>query len=105
MPRSESDEYVEIANLGDAPQQLEGWVLQDVTTGHPKFVFPAWTLAAGQSVRVYTNESHPEHGGFSFGRGSAVWSNSNADVAELRDESGRVVSQGTYDPANPPGCR
>ena len=26
VPRSESDEYVEIVNLGDAPQQLDGWV-------------------------------------------------------------------------------
>lgn len=104
VPRSESDEYVEIANLGNGAQQLVGWVLQDVTTGHPSFTFPDWDLEPGEAVRVYTNEIHPESGGFSFDRGSAVWSNSGAGTAELRKESGVPVSSFTYNPDSPPGC-
>ena len=67
VPRSESDEYVEIVNLGDAAQDLAGWRLVDVSDGTPEFVFPSWPLEPGQAVRVYTNEIHAQWGGFSFG--------------------------------------
>ena len=105
VARYESDEYVEIVNAGGTAQGLDGWTLRDATTGHPSLVFTDFTLAPGQAVRVYTNEDRAEWGGLTFGRGTAVWSNSNPDVAELRDADGRLVSSATYDPANPPGCR
>ena len=100
VPRLEPDEYVEIANDGDAPEDLDGWRLTDVSDGRPSFIFPAWSLGPGDSVRVYTNEVHSEWGGFSFGSGSAVWSNSSPDTAGLYDASGSLVSTVTY----PPGC-
>ena len=100
MPRYERDEYVEIVNLGDGVQDLEGWKLMDVSDGAPAFVFPKWALAPGAAVRVYTNEVHADWGGFSFGRGSAVWSNSEPDTAALYDASGVLVSTKSY----PPGC-
>ncbi len=98
--RQEPDEYVEIANDGDAPEDLKGWRLVDVSDGRPSFDFPAWRLGPGDTVRVYTNEDHPEWGGFSFGSSSAVWSNSSPDTAGLYDPSGRLVSTAAY----PPGC-
>ena len=100
VPRREPDEYVEIVNFGDMTQDLEGWKLMDVSDGSPSFVFPTWTLAPGAAVRVYTNEVHADWGGFSFGRGSAVWSNSDPDTAALYDPSAVVVSTKSY----PPGC-
>ena len=100
VPRLEPDEYVEIANDGDAPEDLKGWRLTDVSDGRPSFIFPAWSLGPGETVRVYTNEVHSEWGGFSFGSGSAVWSNSSPDTAGLYDASGSLVSTVTY----PPGC-
>ena len=100
VSRFEPDEYVEIVNLGDIAQQLSGWRLLDIADGRPEFAFPAWSLGAGESVRVYTNEVHPDSGGFSFGRGSAVWSNGAPDEAALYDTNGELVSRKSY----PPGC-
>ena len=100
VPRSEADEYVEIANLGDSAQDLGGWKLVDISTGTPEFQFPTYVLEPGSAIRVYTNEVHAEWGGFSFGRGTAVWNNSDPDTAALFDSAGELVSSKSY----PPGC-
>jgi len=96
VPYAESDEYVEITNLGDQPQDLAGCMLIDVSDGYPSFVFPSYILAAGESVRVYTNEYHPEWGGFSFESSTAVWNNSEPDTAVLCDNQGNILSQMSY---------
>ena len=98
--RYESDEYVEIVNLGDAPQDLDGWTLEDIADDRPTFVFPSRMLEPGDVIRVYTNQVHPEWGGFSFGSGSAIWNNSGPDEAGLFDRTGDLVSRKSY----PPGC-
>ena len=102
VPQTEADEYVEIVNLGSGPQDLAGWKLVDIADGSPTFPFPSYILNPGEVVRVYTNEIHEEWGGFSFGRGSAIWTNktSEADSAGLFDEAEALVSQKSY----PPGC-
>ena len=97
---TESDEYVEIANFGDATQDMAGWTLVDVADGTPTFVFSGWTLEPGGAIRVYTNEVHIEWGGFSFGRGTSIWNNSVPDEAGLFNQSGELVSTRSY----PPGC-
>ncbi len=94
--RTESDEYVEITNLGDQPQGLVGWMLKDISEGYPSFTFPSCTLAPGKSIRVYTNEYHPEWGGFSFEYGRAIWNNSKPDVAVLYNKQGEEVSRKSY---------
>lgn len=94
--RVESDEYVEITNLGSEPQDLAGWVLKDISEGYPSFTFPSYILASGANIRVYTNEVHPESGGFSFGYGKAIWNNKNPDTAALFDTEGREVSRKSY---------
>ena len=96
VPRVESDEYVEITNLGDQPQDLASWVLKDISEGYPSFTFPHYILEPGATIRVYTNEIHPEWGGFSFGYGKAIWNNSDPDVAALYDAQGREVSRKSY---------
>ena len=98
--RVESDEYVQITNFGTATQELEGWRLVDISEGYPSLVFPAYVLGPGGSIRVYTNENHPEWGGFSFGYGKAVWNNKEPDVAALYNPEGQEVSRKSY----PPGC-
>ena len=100
--QTEADEYVEIVNLGSGPQELAGWKLEDIDDGTPVFPFPSYILVPAGVIRVYTNEIHSEWGGFSFGRGSAAWTNdiSQADKAGLFDQSGALVSQKSY----PPGC-
>ncbi len=92
----ESDEYVEIKNLGNAPQDLKGWVLKDISEGYPSFTFPSYILSPGESVRVYTNQYHPEWGGFSFDYGKAIWDNSYPDIAALYNAEGQEVSRKSY---------
>jgi len=96
VPLVESDEYVEITNLGTEPVDLAGWVLKDISEGYPSFIFPSYNLQPGQSIRVYTNEIHPEYSGFSFGYGKAVWNNSYPDTAALYNAQGQEVSQKSY---------
>ena len=96
VPRTESDEYVEIANLGSEPVDLKGWVIKDITDGKPSFAFPSYVLQPSKSIRVYTNEIHPEYGGFSFGSGTSVWNNSSPDTAVLYDAQGQEVSRKSY---------
>lgn len=96
VPRTESDEYVEITNLGDTSQDLKGWVLKDISEGYPSLTFPTYILQPGQSIRVYTNEIHAEYGGFSFRSGKAVWNNSSPDTAVLKNAQGQVVSRKSY---------
>ena len=96
VPQVESDEYVEITNLGTEPVNLQGWKLIDIDEGYPELIFPYFILNPGQSIRVYTNEIHPEYGGFSFNRGSAVWNNSDPDTAVLYNSQGEEVSRKSY---------
>jgi hypothetical protein len=96
VPKVESDEYVEITNLGDQPQDLTGCVLMDISDGYPSFTFPSYILVPGKSIRVYTNEYHPEWGGFSFEYSRAIWNNTEPDVAVLYDSQGKEVSQKSY---------
>ena len=96
VPRVESNEYVEITNLGTEPVDLAGWVLKDISEGSPSFTFPSYILQPGKSARVYTNESHPEYGGFSFGYGKAIWNNTDPDTAALYNAQGQEVSRKSY---------
>ena len=98
--RSEADEYVQILNQGDAAVDLVGWLLRDVADGTPQFSFPSHNLQPQASVRVYTDEVHPESGGFPFQRKSSIWNNSDPDTAGLFDPDGVMISTETY----PPGC-
>jgi hypothetical protein len=94
--RTESDEYVEITNLGDTSQDLEGWVLKDISEGYPSFTFPSYILDPSAKIRVYTNEIHPDSGGFSFRSSKAVWNNTDPDVAALYNAQGQEVSRRSY---------
>lgn len=95
VKRTESDEYIEITNDGSAHTDISGWHVHADDKGQD-FVFPEGTvIQSGQSVRVYTNEIHPEFGGFSFGIGRAIWNN-KGDMAVLRDAKGEQVSQLGY---------
>jgi len=94
VSRIESDEYAVIINTGDAPINIGGWRLNAGDDGQ-NFVFPSAELAPGQSVRVYTNEHHPDSGGFSFGQGSAIWNNSG-DCGYLYDSTGAQVDDYCY---------
>jgi micrococcal nuclease len=97
IKKNEPDEYVEISNTGTAAQELSGWVLKDLEDSKQKFTFSSsFTLKPGAVIRVYTNEIHIEYGGFSFGKSSSIWNNSEPDIAVLYDNYGNEISRLSY---------
>ena len=92
--QTESDEFVEITNRGGAPQDMSGWKIVSVRAGQT-YSFPAMTIQAGQTCRVYTNEIHPEFCSLSFGLRNAIWNN-NGDRANLVSPTGAVISSVGY---------
>jgi hypothetical protein len=90
----EPDEFVEIINKGGEPVDITDWELQD-TIGNTEYKWESYILQPGATVRVYTNETHSESGGFSFGSGSPIWNNSG-DIAELYDSDKQLVSRYAY---------
>jgi len=91
----ETDEFVLIKNTGPAPVEVTGWQIDAGSSGQ-LFTFPAFTLQAGQSCRVYTNEFHPETCGFSFGLNESIWSNSG-ECGYLYDSQGLLVDALCYE--------
>jgi hypothetical protein len=93
---AQADEFIEVRNIGDAPQDLSGW---RIAAGDRKlaFTFPAGTsLDPGASVRVYTDLDAPGPGRFSFeSNGRAVWNDKGAE-GTLFDSKGAVVSKYGY---------
>lgn len=87
---NESDEYVEIENTGNSPVNMSGWSLHDVYSSDA-FTWNNFTLQPQKRIRVYSNEQHPETGGFSFNSSRAIWNNAG-DAAELVDANGVIVA-------------
>ena len=101
VPRSEADEYVQLLNEGSGAVELRGWKLADLGDRRQEFTFESsFTLGAGVQIRIYTNQVHPEWGGFSFGIGRSIWHNTEPDTAGLFNPAGTLVSRKSY----PPGC-
>lgn len=98
VKKIESDEWVEVVNVGDAPLDVSGWRLQDDDDN--VFWFPSLVMAPKQSCRVYTNralaqEKAPQNYiedvcGFDWHSEKAIWGNSG-DVLELIGPAGKVV--------------
>jgi hypothetical protein len=60
----EYNEYVVIKNRSNCFQNMSRWILQNSTKGNPSFVFPEdFYICPSETIRVYTNEIHPEWSG------------------------------------------
>ena len=94
VSRVESDEYAEVKNTGSVVVNLGGWRLNAGAPGQD-FGFPSFDLQPGQTCRVYTNQDHPGHCGFSFRHGQALWNN-KGDCGYLHDAAGTQVSDNCY---------
>ena len=117
----EFDEYIEIKNESDSPQNIAGWVLKNITKGAPAFVFPPllpcsceWytnfedcvencysphpcVIEPRESIRVYTGEVHYESGGFCFNYFPGdIWNNETPDTAVLYNLEWQEVSRKSY---------
>lgn len=95
VPQSEADEYVELTNSGHGHADISGWKLS-ANEDAQVFVFPpSTTLRVGEVIRVYTNQDHPEYGGFSFRAGQAIWS-ATGGVGRLLDAQDHEVARFAY---------
>jgi hypothetical protein len=88
-------EYVRVENQGTVRADMSGWTLQDRV--YNTFVFPAFSLRPGASVRVWTKKGVNTATDLYWGRASAVWNNIG-DTGYLRDREGRLVSTFSYTP-------
>ena len=101
VPKTESDEYVVITNKASNTMDISGYYIYVATTGTqgPTFYFPKGAvIKPNQSLRIYTNEIHPETGGYSYGSGKAIWSN-NGGLAVLKDDKGKKLMEYKYKPS------
>ena len=90
-----ADEYIAIVNESLVDIDISGWKIQSINRNQ-EFYFPTGTvLKKGAECRVYTNEVHPESGGFSFGSKRSVWNNSS-DEGRLYDAQGNLMSSYAY---------
>lgn len=68
----QADEWVEVSNLGGAPQDMAGFIVRARGSG-AEYLFPAgFTLEPGASCRAYAAEPGPQACPGSFGR-PGVW--------------------------------
>lgn len=101
VPKTEADEYVVVTNKSSGALDIGGYYIYVATTGTqgPTFYFPKGAvIKPNQSLRIYTNEIHPETGGYSYGSGKAIWSN-NGGLAVLKDSNGKKLTEFKYKPS------
>ncbi len=95
IKRSQSDEFIEIVNIGDSDVDVSSWRIE-AGASHQFFIFPEKTiLSARGKVQVYTNTHSEEPGVFSFGSKRALW-NDHGDLGRLFDAKGHEVSRYGY---------
>ena len=82
-------ELVDLANVGDQPQQLTGWSL--VSERGDETCPLTGTLAPGAVLQVWARAQDAERGGYNCGFEGNVWNNSEPDTAALYDADGRLV--------------
>ncbi len=87
------EEFVEIANLGNAPAGLLGWTLSD-EKGH-EFFFPEYELFPGASVRLRKGALESTKEDLYWGNNANVW-NDDGDTAFLYDREGALVDEYSY---------
>jgi hypothetical protein len=88
-------EYVLIVNNAHQAVALTGWVLTDGDARHT-FTFPAFTLAAGGTVKVWTKRGQASASDLYWGSRTAIWNN-DGDTGTLKTDDGVTVSVFAYE--------
>lgn len=81
-------EYVQIRNTSANPVSLSGYRLNDAASN--VFIFPAFTLNAGQQINVYSGCGNDTNNALYWCAEGAVWNNSG-DTAFLTDAEGKYI--------------
>jgi hypothetical protein len=87
-------EWIEIANQGNEPVQMQGYTLKD--EANHIYTFGNFTAPPGGSFRVYSGQGQDSGTELYWGlTGDSVWNN-NGDAAFLRDAGGALVDSFLY---------
>jgi large subunit ribosomal protein L20 len=93
--RDVDGEYVRLTNGTSSPVDLSGWTLRDSATKH-SYTFPAFTLAPGAEVQLWTKQGTDDEANLYWGNRSAIWNN-EGDTAFLVDAAGNEVTSYSYE--------
>jgi hypothetical protein len=92
--RDVEGEFVLLRNSSSARVDLTGWTLRDGNANHV-YVFPAFVLAPGAEVKLWTRVGANDAANLYWGERSAIWNN-NGDTGTLSDAAGAVISRFSY---------
>jgi len=92
-PSGTLEEYVRIQNLGGTAQNMTSWTLRDASAH--VYTFPAFTLAVGAQVQVWTKSGTNNSTNLYWGSAQAIWNNTG-DTAQLRNAGGTIISECSY---------
>jgi hypothetical protein len=97
----EADEYIEITNVGGAPQDMTGWRARAVESGTDFFFTEGTVLEPGATCRFYTNQTQADScpGTINVST-SGVWNNT-AGSAELWYDPLALLADSTRYSADP----
>jgi len=93
--RDVDGEYVRISNKSAAAIDLTGWTLRDNDSKHV-YTFPAFSLAVGAEVQLWTKIGDNDAANLYWGSRSAIWNN-DGDTAVLSDASSAEVTRYSYE--------
>jgi micrococcal nuclease len=86
-------EWVEIRNGTTLDLDMTGFILTD--DSQHEFVFPAFILGAGKSVRVHSGSGEASADALFWGSGMPIWNNDH-DVAYLYDSNRTLLDKWSY---------
>ena len=88
---NKQDEYVDIQNVGGAPQDLTGWLLLS-EKGEQKCPLGG-VIQPGETLRIWAMAEDADKGGYNCGFDGPIWNNDEPDPAVLYDATGREVDR------------
>lgn len=88
-------EHVLLKNPSRLPFCLSHHVLADAARRPHRYQFPAFVLAPGAEVRIWTGRGKDDAGNLHWGRRQAVWNNTG-DTLRLLDPHGVEILRHTY---------
>lgn len=89
-----NDEWVRLKNTSGHRITLTGWRLHDRGVDH-RYVFPSFTLAAGDTVRIHTGHGSNTKHNLYWRLGWYVWNNTG-DKAYLNNANGTRIDTCTW---------
>ncbi|HPE64144.1 MAG TPA: lamin tail domain-containing protein, partial [Methanothrix sp.] len=87
---ADEDEWVEVANPGNASRDFTYWTLEDENNNTFSFT-DGFVLAPGAVVKVHTGQGNDTVTDLYWGRDDFVWD--DGEVATLKDAGGEIVAQ------------